>query len=232
MNTPVIAQSQRGRLAILMTLLLLGVSAAVSVPASPAAAATARNGQCQRFRTPDNSSYWFNYDFLEETADCGAVDWATSLLFWGTADIDFVKSTLGDLGYEDSSFEIMHMPVQSYDTSEVWDGDGGKKEIACPAVGLSARHYRIYAPPERDYMWANGFGFFVVGTTHIDANECPPIGKRHYGSEETERHIAQVASNAGYPTAVDWSNFLNEEPYRVEGSHTWENSGRATYINM
>jgi hypothetical protein len=48
-----------------------------------------------------------------------------------------------------------------------------------------------------------------VGSTHKDANECPPIGKKHYDSEEVEKHIAGKMEGAGYFVTRDWADFLN-----------------------
>lgn len=225
--------SLRARLAVISAFLLLGQSGlAAGVGMEVAQAATAQNGQCAWLTNTAGTFRFWNYDFLGEETDCGAVDWATNLVFYGTADINWVKTQLHTRGYPATSTDGMHMEVGHYDIGVVWDRDAGKKEIACPATGLTARHYRIYAPPELDYMWSAGWGFFVVGTTHTDANECPPIGKRHYASEEVEQHIATTAGQAGYPV---WRNdmfFYNNEPYRVEGNHTWENNGYATFINM
>jgi len=223
-----VRNGSRGPLAALAILLITVAGALITgAGAQPASAATSRT-QCYYFDF--DGIRFHNYDYLEKTDNCNAVDWATSVLFYDWADIDFVKSTLDNFGFEDTSWQDMYMPVRTGNGAAVWDDDGGKKEIACPASGLETRHYRIYAPPATDYMYHPNLGYFVVGSTHWDANECPPIGKRHYGSEEAEQHIANRMENGGYFVSREWADFDNWEPYRVEGNHTWENSGYATYI--
>ncbi|MEV4624347.1 hypothetical protein AB0J74_37280 [Asanoa sp. NPDC049573] len=218
----------RTRLALLAAVLIAVTAVLVGLPSGdPASAATSRT-QCYYFDF--DGVRFHNYDYLEKVDNCNAVDWATSVLFYDWADIDFVKSTLDNFGFEDSSWQDMYMPVRTGNGGAVWDDDGGKKEIACPAVGLETRHYRIYAPPSTDYMYHPNLGYFVVGSTHWDANECPPIGKHHYGSEEAEQTIANRMEDGGYFVSREWSDYDNWEPYRVEGDHTWENSGYATYI--
>jgi hypothetical protein len=226
-----IAQIMSRRLArATAAVVLFALVGAVATPgAGPASAKTSR-GQCYYFQF-DNVLF-HNYDYVGESAYCNAVDWATSVVFYNQADIDYVKSILGDLGYEDNSTNSMHMPTKDVSTGVVWDSDAGKKEIACPAVGLEARHYRIYAPPATDYMYTLNWGYFVVGSTHWDANECPSIGTRHYDSEEVEQHIVQTMDGAGYWVYPELYDFQNWEPYRVEGNSEWNNSGYASFIGI
>jgi hypothetical protein len=214
----------------LVSAVLCALMCVVVLPGAGPVSANTSRGQCYFFEF-DNVLF-HNYDYLGESANCNAVDWATSIVFYDQADIDFVKSTLGDLGYEDSSTNGMHMPTKNGSTGVVWDRDAGKKEIACPAVGLEARHYRIYAPPATDYMFTLDWGYFVVGSTHWDANECPPIGTRHYDSEEVEQHIVRTMGDEGYPVYSELYDFLNWEPYRVEGNSEWNNSGYASFVGV
>ncbi len=208
--------------AVLSLVLLAAFSSA------PSASANSSRGQCYFF---DFENVRFhNYDYLGESPDCKKVDWATSIVFFDLADIDYVKSLLHNRGYEDNSTNGMHMETKYGSTGNVWDKDAGKKEIMCPAPGLETRHYRIYAPPSLDYMFTLDWGYFVVGSTHWDANECPSIGTRHWGSEEVEQHIVGVLSGAGYPVYPEAYDFENWEPYRVEGNSEWDNSGYASFI--
>jgi len=214
--------------AALLSMVAVTLAATAYTPAADAA--TTRTGGCAYF--PGEGTEFHNYDYLGKEALCNEVDWATSMIFYGNATINKVKSALHNRGYSASSTGAMHMRVKSANSGLEWDSDGGKKGIACPAVGLETRHYRIYAPPSRDYMYSMSYGYWVVGSTHWDKNECPPIGKRHYGSEEVEKHIASTLERAGYFVTRDYRDLGNYEPYRVEGNHTWDNNGKATFIKI
>lgn len=207
--------------------------AAVSTAANPASAATARNNVCYFFQTNDGA-VWHNYDYTSKNAYCNNVDWATSLMFYEYANIDKVKSILHTRGYGANSTNSMHMPIGTPRMSPgvTWDSDAGKKGVACPGRNQTTRHYRIYAPPAYQMNYSVMYGYFVVASTHWDGNECWITGKRHWGSEEVETHIGRVLSAAGYQVNYDWANYSNWEPYRVEGNHTWENDGWATFVRI
>lgn len=197
--------------------------------APSAVAATPRNGQCYWIPLGEGTQV-LNYDIPAANSACHtSVDWAVNVFFGNGGTVNSVKSAL-NYWYSDISSNDMFMPGTDRNVSFT-DKDNGRKRLACPVPGDQSRHYRVYADSD-DYLYTTAHGPFVVATTHWDANECPPIGKRFYGSEEVEKHIASVLESSGYWAVRDWASFSNNEPYRVEGNHTWESNGMVTYISM
>jgi hypothetical protein len=182
---------------------------------------------------PPSADTIFNYDFNSTNATSTNVDWAVTLLFYNNATINRVKSDMDQWSpnFINSSFEKKHMR-QNIGAGNVWDQDGGKKHPACPAPGVSAPHYRIYAIGTSERLFNRQWGFWVPGTTHRDWNECPPVKKRHGYSEAVEELLLRdVADNT---TVISDSVFmLNDEPLRKEGgNHTWLNNAFASQVRI
>ena len=87
---------------------------------------------------------------------------------------------------------------------------------------------RVYAD-DNDTLYNTSWGFYVLGATHTDHNECGP-NTWHGESEDTEGLIADRASDRGYTVYEDWGNFYNAESWRQEGNHIVENDGYATAV--
>lgn len=211
-----------------LLLALVIVAAGGLVTATPALSSTAYNGITVITWGNDR---WYNYDFNSESASASNVDWAVTLLFRNNATIDNVKSNLGswtDL-YMTSS-EGKHGRVSNYYDNWQWDGDKGKKRPLCPAWAM-ARHYRVYAPVTssgRESMYNSTLGYYVIGTTHKDWDECGG-STRHGYSEDVEQYIKNEVSD-NTTVQNDYWNLYNNEPYRVEGNHTWANNNWATTV--
>jgi len=170
-----------------------------------------------------------NYDFESKSATSTNVDWPVNLIFFNNATIDGVKWQL-DGYYGATSPEKKNMGINEYGLTS-WDEDGGKKGILCPITNQWTRHYRVYAGTD-DTLYSPSLGYWVAASTHKDRNECPPINKQFYDSEEVEEHIGGLYANAGLHVWDDFSSFNNAEPYRVEGPHIWNSNGLVTFIDV
>jgi hypothetical protein len=167
-----------------------------------------------------------NYDFLSQTVSSTNVDWPVNFLFYNNAEVDKVKDAMR------FSFAGSRMNGRINDGSGfVWDQDGGRKNYLCPIIG-DAYHYRLYADGD-DRLYNAAWGYYVIGTSHIDHNECG-FGAWFGKSETAEGYIASRARSAfgSSNVAEDWSSFANSEPYREEGNHIWQNNGLATAVRV
>lgn len=174
-----------------------------------------------------NEDTMYNYDFDANRVSSSGVDWPITMMFTGNAEVDKVKQRLVTYlrWYGDSPTGKNMLVNDGAGTS--WDSDGGVKDISCPLSGQSSRHLRLYAPSNTDRFYNVRFGYYVIGSTHRDFNECPPIGTRFDGSEAVESFITNGLPYTKYPNA---RNFYNYEPLRAEGNHTWQNSGFASEV--
>ncbi|MGC4941892.1 hypothetical protein [Kribbella sp. DT2] len=196
---------------------------------SGGAAIAASTPNTVQYVVHDNSGL-VNYDFQSTNAVNTNVDWPINVVFYNGASVDNIKFALEN-SYGANSTNRMHIPVTYYGGENHWDEDAGKKGVACPTTGRWTRHYRIYGG-YGDSIYSQDIGYWVAATTHKDADECPPIGKRFYDSEEVEENIAAIWANAGYTVHNDLVSWSNPEPYRVEGNHTWNSNGLVTYIDV
>ncbi len=193
-------------------------------------AASATQGNLRILYAWDDGFY--NYDFTNYVASSTGADWAMSMLFWNNATIDKVKNQVyGDLGLCGSA---QHALVSDSDPTYYWDDDGGIKTPCAVPCYASSYHMRIYAP-SWDFLYNVGWGYYVIGSTHRDANEaCAlPWVPHDYGwSEQSEDWFTQHAMDRGYSASSDWSYWYNYEAFRVEGDHRWDDNGYATAVNV
>jgi hypothetical protein len=205
---------------------------AVVGPRPKAEAATARNLTLlyideDRFR---------NYDFTDRAVTPYGVDWPIALVFGNNATIDRVKARLGN-EYDQTGGPMYGRMTDNAGSGGVgggyvWDDDSGGKTTKCPGAPFqpdSARHYRIYADGD-DRLYNLAWGYYVFGSTHWDRWECGGDTAWFGWSENAEGWLAWRWSTNGYSAAEDWASFYNWEPYRVEGTHVWENDGYATWF--
>jgi hypothetical protein len=213
----------------LATAVLVGASCGVLLaPAAASAGGTA-------YRAPVSISfgsgdYVVNYDF-ETTGSTGQtnVDWAMSIFAYNGASISKFKSVMDGAGFTGVSSDSKHSRLND-NAGWVWDGDRGKKPIICPAF-TTTPHYRVYAD-SNDYLYNVGYGSYVLATTHRDRDECGGGNKSFYDSERVEGEITAWFGTRGYAVYHDYSSFSNYEPYRAQGTHVWDNDGRASYVNL
>jgi hypothetical protein len=190
-----------------------------------------------------------NYDFGEEKFDSENVDWAVDLIFAHGGTVNIVKDKLDDVFWfgrrkipvlgTDYGTTPMHARVNGGFGGE-WDEDAGRKTAPCQTDDEpNAFHYRIYGPHRPiDHFFNQKWDAFVVATSHIDHNECPgpifPEGDgKWYGHSELSEFRVAIESASAFPRSrifLDQVHLNNNEGYREEGNHLWENNGLATFI--
>jgi hypothetical protein len=169
-----------------------------------------------------------NYDFGSSSVSSTNVDFPVTLLFYNNAEVDKIKNSI-TASYPGST------QYGRLNNSFGWfyDADGGRKSAPCP-IGTSDWHYRLYADQGHgDHNWSPSLGYYVIGTTHADVNECGG-GTTWFGSSEWAE--SQVANNARGATnwivyGSNW-NMGNPEASRWEGNHYWNNNGLATMFRL
>jgi hypothetical protein len=177
-----------------------------------------------------DNAFW-NYDFAKRAVSATSVDWPVDLVFRNNADIDKVKAGLnGHMPFHGST---MYARLKDRGGAATWGWDGGKKTLLCPVFGQTAYHTRLYADGD-GRLYNTSWGYYVLGTAHQDHNECSRIGRWSGRSELAEKFVGGISREAwgnGAP-AFDRIQMGNQEPYRREGNHIWQNNGLATAINV
>jgi hypothetical protein len=197
-----------------------------------------------------------NYDFLSESYKRDNVDWAVDLVFAHGGTINRVKDQL------DPPFHIGRAPIDLPGVDPVeaaaspmwarindgpqgsggeWDEDAGKKTELCQTEDEpNIFHFRIYAPEDSDHFVNQKWGNYIIGTSHIDHNECAKYGIENDGtpawagnSEQSEHFIANHSrvnfeSSAVYEDRV-WVRNWN---LSLKVNHWWVNDGKATFIDV
>ncbi len=198
-----------------------------------------------------------NYDFSSEEYDRDNVDWAVNLIFAHGGTIGRVKQQLDDpfdFGKDDWDFPIFE-PVEAGATEAharvndgpqgsggEWDEDAGRKTHRCQSLEEpNVFHYRIYAPPDVDHFVNQKWGNYIIGTSHIDHNECgslatggtdgtPAFAGR---SERAERMVAyHSAANFDNARVFPDKVWLRNWEFSEKANHWWENDGKATFIDV
>jgi hypothetical protein len=174
---------------------------------------------------------FLNYDMVDAVFGRDKVDWPVTVLFTNNADVNYVKNMMdGDWAPLDASSANQNYNLLNDGFGQAWDGDGGKKTTSCPALGDYANHYRAYGIGAGQHLYNTTLGYWVPATTHRDWSECS-LSPKYDFSEGTEEKMTYWA---GRYTAVanDKFNIDNNEPFRVEGNHTWQSNAYASTIHM
>jgi hypothetical protein len=191
-----------------------------------------------------------DYDFSEKKVSLEYVDNPIDLIFGGAANIDKVKSDMADefpVGKKDIPVignlgaSTAHGLIDDGEGWE-WDSDAGRKTSVCEdesPTGPDVYHFRLYAPPATDHLRNPAWGNYVVGSSHIDHNECEHhlgIGEYWVGkSEKAERYIAHVCEYVfGKRHVMRYYALLGnaENGTGETGDHKAENDGYATFIQV
>jgi hypothetical protein len=214
--------------------LLLGLLASLSVLGlgqATADAATARNGNL-RVIAPREDSFR-NYDFLSHNVARNNVDWPVNFVFYNNAEIDKVKSKMNSrMKYSGGAMYGRLNDGNGW----LWDEDKGIKTGRCPNPFFSGTtyHMRLYADRPGDRLYNRSWGFYTLGTSHIDHNECWARDRWFGKSEDAEGKIASFAAavwGSGRVHQDHWQ-FYNQEPLRQEGNHIWKSNGLATIVKV
>jgi hypothetical protein len=208
----------------------LAAVAALALSALAAPVHAASTGQLRPIKVdPSNSNNRiYNYDFNSQKLSRRNVDWGLDLVFYNNAEVDKIKDSLGY-----SNVGSRQNGRLNNGKGWFWDQDGGRKNFPC-SFATFTNHYRVYADQAGgDRNYSPGLGFYVVGSTHRDVNECGG-GTRVFGySELAENDIAALATGL-----TDWQvyrnvyDMRNREPLRREGDHRWHSNGLATMFRI
>lgn len=172
---------------------------------------------------------FYNYDFNEGGQDWNNVDWTMNMLFWNNAEVNKIKDILYP---EFPNWGGAKYQALDDGAGEWGDSDSGvKSRPACPFYGASAYHMRIYADQSTDRMYNVDWGYYVIGSTHEDYQECTH-DPQHGWTEWVETYFADYLRYLGYAVAEDWGWWYNREPPFWEGNHYWDNNGYTTATNI
>lgn len=200
----------------------------LALPTSASASHCTSSGKLKSIEKADGDKFK-NYDFTSQNAGRCNIDWPVNFVFKGNADIDKVKSRMDGQGYLYAG-STMNAYLKD-NSSWRWDQDGGKKnDIPC---FNDIEHFRIYAPPNDDSFYNTVWGYYVIGTSHIDHNEACP-GEWFGKSERAEGRIASDTRDEWGSSAVneDSANMQNHHDFRRSGPHILNNSGYATKVTI
>jgi hypothetical protein len=227
----------------LLALGLLVAASALVLPARPEAAHATHCVNRQKLeRIHKREDVFWNYDFESERVGRCNVDWPIDFIFHGNAEIDRVKRDMllyagyscagrGDCGRR------MHARM-SDGVDMSWDADAGIKNGLCTS---NETHIRLYAAGEldiddaHDRMFNLDWGFYILGTAHIDNKDCLPGGwsgrsERAEGIiADAVRPIWRISPDQDAPVHEDAVGLANGTlPCRRSGRHILCNDGRAT----
>ena len=173
----------------------------------------------------DDSFYNWDFEGLNHTRQ--SVDWPVTMVFKNGADVDFVK----DMFYG-STFRAAHMNFRFNDGDQgngwEWTSDRGTKGGTCYGTSY---HMRLYANAQ-DSFYNIDWGYYVIGTTHIDYNECIPLWGWSGESQMAEHHFNAVATSQAISMSEDSYWMANYESFRQVGSHRVYNDGWATMYDV
>jgi hypothetical protein len=203
----------------------LAAAAMLAVGAGAAGAATAPN-----FGTVSYAGdAWLNYDL--HTQGTSDVDWPVDLIFWGNASISKVYSKLGWFWPGSNEYLQLNDGIGPF-----WAVSAGRKNTLCTDT-----HFRLYA--DGDGYLSNGvLGNYVVGTSHLDVNECS--SNASFGWNETsEGNVAAraravwgsaaVQANATFlPDGTSTAGLLHNDNTSTQGTHYFNNNGLPTLVKV
>jgi hypothetical protein len=158
-----------------------------------------------------SDSAWSNYDSRGTGINDG-VDWPAQFMFGNNAEVDVIKNTLCLFGpngpysrpYCNVGLQI-GMQVIETDGDWGWDDDAGFKLGIAPSTDLLLgcnnvwrEHMRLYGPRPnntsvQDRFYNPWYGYFVVGTSHLDYNDSPGCQNRYNGYPDIAANWFQVA---------------------------------------
>jgi hypothetical protein len=178
-----------------------------------------------RFRT-------FDFQNRQSAGRCN-VDWPASLLFWNNASVPKVKNRFEEIGWDRMGSSMQARLDDG--AGMAWDGDEGVKTFSPSDCAFGdMEHMRLYAVYTDNRMYNLSWGYWALGTSHIDNRECSPGG----WSGESERAEDRIADDAGRVRGVtdiaeDWDWWGNDLPRRTASDgHRLHNNGRATAIRF
>jgi hypothetical protein len=183
---------------------------------------------------------FYNYDFQHPTrARANNVDWPVTLVFDNNASLDAVNDGLRPL-FPYSTKPIVtpaYFRANRGGNGHFWTSNKGRKTHHCTA-GTEATHFRAYGYPGYGHggrLYSLGLGYFVIGTSHRDINECGPVTESSAGYPDDAAHTVTAdarALNPDWDITDDIYDTRNAEDFRQQGSHIYENDGLASLIHI
>ena len=214
---------RRGALRVAAGMILLAASLSATTASRASTTTTLVNVQFAGDR-------FYNFDFDSKNASANNVDWPVDLIFWGNASISKVQSKLGWFWPGSSEYAQVDDGAGAS-----WVSSGGRKNTFCTDT-----HYRLYAPAGTGFLSNAVLGHYVIGTSHLDKNECGSSAQ--YGWNETaEANVAARAAavwGAGVviknalvmPDGTPTLSLLQDAQSGWQGSHYFDNNGYPTLI--
>jgi len=204
---------------------VLSVLAAVTIGVPSASAATAPNFHLVSY----GGDAWTNYDVTAPGSQ--SVDWPVDLVFWGNATRSKVYSQLRWI----FSGSTMYAQVDD-GAGAAWVSTGGRKNTFC-----TNSHYRLYADAD-GFLFNPMLGNYVLGTAHLDRNECGRSPTFGY-NETAEANVAARARAVWGATAVEEDarfmpdgtptiTLFDNANITVQGNHVFDNDGYPTLIRV
>ncbi len=181
----------------------------------------------------------YNFDFESQSAVYNNVNCPLDMLFVCNAEVDKVKDIYWGLAGP-ALFEYYKFDDGA---GWKWDSDRGTKEpfvgIECSSLIIPYRilHMRLYAPSPADRLYNDAWGYYVVGTCHLDVCPEPTGGGQAGWSETAEGWFTQYAGDAGYTIRHDNYDFYNQQNgwdqnngQGTQYAFYWENDGWASVV--
>ena len=178
-----------------------------------------------------------NFDFTSKDVAPCKVDWPVNFLFDNNASVPRVKNAMAFAGYGDSGINTADEMWGRVDNGAGWQWDrdkGGKNGSPTDCAVGDVEHFRLYGNVgANNAMYNMSWGYYVLGTSHIDEHECTggPSGR----SEEAENRIADDARGISLFGTVesDQVNFQNHLDFEVASDgHKKMNSGDGTRVRV
>jgi hypothetical protein len=234
------AGSTRGTLALCLSVAAVAIGFSVALSGRASACCTPSHKQYAVRLSSGGNDRFINYDG-QPNFDQHGRDWPIDLVFYNNASVNKVKDGLARFGYSGSGSTEHEGYTRNYNARNHgfrFDSDRGRK-TACD-VNHNDNHYRLYAPPSQDRLYDPTYGYYVVGSTHLDHNECTDH-PTHFGFSERVEYAIGTKANTIWTVTRNHLALYNSEGYDRNGnpgvrrdmnepSHYWMNDGNATII--
>jgi len=175
---------------------------------------------------------WTNYDLTATNTQ--SVDWPVDLVFWGNASISKINAKLGWFWPGSTIYALVNDG-----SGPLWVGSAGRKNTLCTDT-----HYRLYADSD-GFLTTSPFsllGNYVIGTAHIDRNECSRSPSYGFNEQAEATVAARARAVWGAAAVQEDAHFLpdgtptlallhNNVSY-TEGNHLFDNDGYPTLIHV
>ena len=164
-------------------------------------------------------------------------DWPIDFIFWHAASVDKVKAYFDEVGMDLIGGTMYEGYKYTPGSRRRFDNDRGKKS-PCGSNTHQNEHVRIYGTRGSDRFFDRRYGFFVVGSSHIDhADGCGDPDTQWFGESELaeERVVDRLRDETPLIIGEDFITLNNQESRRIDAldaRHFWFNDGKATTVRI